>query len=60
MWLLILTIAFDDRRYFWPKQNIEAFIGDPYHLNGFMTRPRFENILSELAFTGKRTHRYTD
>ena len=51
LWFFMSTTHFDNRQDFWDIKTISTFIGVPYRLNDFMSRTRFENILSNLCFT---------
>ncbi len=60
LWFFMGTTNFGDRRDFWSTKSIDAFEGTPYRFNGFMSRFRFENILSALTITDKTPPTYTD
>ena len=51
LWMLMGTIVGPQRREFWATSPIDAFHGVPLHLGIWMTRTRFEAILSALTFT---------
>ena len=51
LWMLMGTIVSPQRREFWATSPIDAFHGAPLHLGVWMTRTRFEAILSTLTFT---------
>ena len=51
LWMLMGTTVGPQRREFWATSPIDAFHGAPLRLSIWMTRTRFEAILSALTFT---------
>ena len=60
LWFFMATTTFGDRREFWSSKAIDAFEGTPYRFNDFMSRNRFESILSHLVFTNRSPPVYND
>ena len=51
LWVLMSTVDGSDRQSFWSTHDINIFHGAPFHLTGFMSRNRFENILNNHVST---------
>ena len=51
LWMLVGTILSPQKREFWATSRIDAFHGAPLRLGVWMTRTRFEAILSTLTFS---------
>ena len=51
LWVLISTVDGSDRRSFWSSKSVNMYEGAPFRLGNYMTRTRFEEILSSLCYT---------
>ena len=60
LWMLMGTIVRPQRQEFWATSPIDAFHGAPLHLSIWMTRTRFEAILSALTFTNSASPTFVD
>ena len=50
----------DDRRSWWSKKAIDAFLGSPFRFHDFMSLRRFEEIMSCLRYASKQEPEFTD
>ena len=57
---LMSTIRGCERREFWSIDEINEFSGAPYRFSIYMTRGRFEDILSSLSLTDKEPPLFID
>ena len=53
LWILMSTVDGSDRRSFWSSKDINMFDGAPFRLTHYMSRNRFEEILSAISYTNK-------
>ena len=60
LWLMMATTQFDCRRDFWSRKDINMFQGAPYRFNKYMSRFRFEAILTAPRITKDEAPTYVD
>jgi hypothetical protein len=60
LWFTMAMHHFKDRRSFWSTKEVDVFAGAPVRLGEYMSRNRFENILSSLCFTDTTPPAYKD
>jgi Transposase IS4 len=60
IWFLMATIQGPARYEFWKKDPIDPFVGAPICLNEYMSRNRFQDILTSLQFTDGEPPNYVD
>ena len=60
LWLLMATIQGPTRRDYWATDPISPFRGAPIRLNEFMSRCRFEAILTSLRYNNNPPPAYRD
>ncbi len=46
-------VGIDNRANWWSMVPIDMTLGAPFHLNSFMTKKRFDEIMSALKYTDK-------
>lgn len=51
LWLLMSTLQGPTRRDYWSNTRVNIFCGAPFRLGEFMSRNRFEAILSAIRYT---------
>ena len=54
------TLSGFNRRSFWSSKDVSREEGAPYRFNDWMTRSRFEEILSSIQYTDKEPPTYRD
>ncbi len=52
-WFYIATFEGYIREEFWSSKPIEDFHGAPVRLHGFLSKRRFDNIISSLRYTNR-------
>ena len=61
LWLFMATVCGSySRRKFWDKRPVSMEYGAPYSFHEYMSRNRFEQIISNLGFTTWTPPAYTD
>ena len=60
LWILMSTVDGSDRRSFWSSKDINMFEGAPFRLTHYMSRNRFEEILSAISYTNKHPPQMLD
>lgn len=60
MWLIMATTHFESRRDFWSTKTVDFFDGVSARLGEYMSRNRFEAILTALRYTKNTPPSYRD
>ena len=60
LWFLMATLVGPRWRNFWTSSPVDEFEGAPFRLNRWMSRTRFEAIVSALRFTDREAPRQKD
>ena len=60
IWILMSTVDGADRRSFWSTNKLDPFHGAPFRVTSYMSRRRFDSILTNLGYTKEDPPSYRD
>jgi hypothetical protein len=60
LWVIMSTVDGSERRSFWATTTPNIFKGAPFRLQQYMSRNRFEAILSAITYTNEKPPQYKD
>lgn len=60
IWFLMATSHSSERSHYWRDSVVDCFKGAPYRFGAFMSRNRFDDILSSLVYTNQEVPSYRD